>query len=253
MTPPRAVVTTTPPRELDWVLRLCAEPTTRVVRGAMRDNPALDERAVNATYASMKGTIEGARELDGRVVLGVDGALFKIDDLEQFRVASAPRLAQIVVAIDPAQSAKKDADTVGIVAVGITRGHLYVLESCSERPIPPEWADRAIEWATWLHAGQFVVEPTGSGGYPRATLEAQMRISGARRIPIVESPGRGSKADRASPLSAACANGRLHLVGRHEALERELTTWHPGAHFSPGGLDALVHGAAILTNNWTRI
>ncbi len=252
-TPPRAVVTTTPPRELDWILRLCAEPTTRVVRGATRDNPALDPRSVAAMYASLAGTIEGARELDGAVVLGVDGALFKVADLERFRVAAPPALQQVVVAVDPAQSARKDADPVGIVVVGIAGGHIYVLASCSERLDPPAWATRALEWAAKYSAGRYVVEPTGSGAYPRATLEAQMRIAGAHRRPIVESDARGSKADRAAPLSAACASGRVHLVGRHEALERELTTWHPSAGFSPGALDALVHGATVLTNNWRTI
>jgi phage terminase large subunit-like protein len=137
--------------------------------------------------------------------------------------------------------------------VGIAAGHLYVLESCSEKLEPNAWAERAIEWASQYNAGRFVVEPTGSGGYPRATLQAQMRILGAMQRPIVESPARGSKADRASPLSAACAQGRLHLVGRHEQLERELTTWHPSAPWSPGGLDALVHGAALLTHNWIHL
>lgn len=250
--PPRAIVTTTPPRELDWILRLCTEPTTRVVRGTMRDNPALDERVVNAAYASMRGTIEGARELDGKVVggLGVDGALFKVDDLERYRVDAAPALGQIVVAVDPAQSSRKEADAAGVVVVGIAGGHLYVLASSSERMDPSDWATRAITWASQYRAGRYVVERTGGGGYPRATLDAQMRILGSHRLPIVESDARGSKADRAQPLSAACASGRLHLVGRHEQLERELTQWHPGASFSPGALDALVHGASVLTFNW---
>jgi phage terminase large subunit-like protein len=126
------------------------------------------------------------------------------------------------------------------------------LASCSERLEPAAWAERAIEWADRFHAGKYIVEPTGSGGYPKATLSAQLQILNAPRRPIVESPARGSKADRAAPLSAAAAQGRLHLVGRHEQLERELTTWHPGAGFSPGGLDALVHGAAAVTQNWTK-
>lgn len=254
-TPPRAVVTTTPPRTLDWILELCTEPTTRVIRGRMRDNPMLDRRAVDAAYRAMAGTIEGRRELDGEVVLGVDGALFRVEELERYRVTpdAVPRMSQVVVACDPAQSSKADADPVGLVAVGIAAGHLYVFESCSERLEPAAWAQRAIDWAEEHHAGRYVVEPTGSGSYPRATLDAQMRIAAAPKRPIVESKARGSKADRAQPLSAAAAQGRLHLVGRHDALERELTTWHPGATFSPGGLDALVHGAAVLTNNWKAL
>ncbi len=253
-TPPRAVFTTTPPKELTWLLDLCAEASTRVVRGEMRDNPTLDERVVDAAYASMDGTVEGERELKGRVVVGVDGALFDAAWLERDRVDEAPPLDMVVVSVDPAQSARKDADPVGIVAVGIARGHLYVLESDSTQMAPPVWSSRAITWADDHEAGRFVVEPTGAGEYPRATLDAQMRIEGASRLPIVESKAKGSKADRAGPLAVASKAGRLHLVGRrHAALEKDLTTWHPGAGWSPGGLDALVHGASVLTNNWKAV
>jgi phage terminase large subunit-like protein len=249
-TPPRVVVATTPPRELTWILDVCAEPTTRVVRGRMRDNPTLDPRRVELEYARARGTADARRELDGEVVVGVDGALFSADDLERDRVDEAPPLDAVVVAVDPAQSARKDADTVGVVAAGFARGHLYVLESCSEHLDAAAWATRAINWADDHEAGKYVVEPTGAGGYPRATLEMQQRIMGAQMRPIVESKARGSKADRAAPLSAASAAGRLHLVGHgHAALERELTTWHPGAGWSPGALDALVHAAAVLTHN----
>jgi phage terminase large subunit-like protein len=251
--PPRAVVTTTPPRELNWILDLCAAPDTIVVRGRMRDNPMIDPRSVAAAYRDYSGSLEGARELDGEVVLGVDRALFRLAEIEAHRVSRPPALESIVVAVDPAQSSKKDADPVGLVVVGISRGHLYVLASCSEQLEPLDWARRAIDWARLHDAGSYVVEPTGSGSYPRATLEAQMRILGAPRRPVLDSPARGSKADRAAPLSAACASGRLHLVGRHPALERELTTWFPGAGFSPGALDALVHGAAHLTSDWTEV
>jgi phage terminase large subunit-like protein len=249
-TPPRAVITTTPPRELNWLIDLACEPTTRVTRGRMRDNVMIDERAVDAAYRAMGHTTEARRELDGEVVLETDGAVCRLSDIDAHRVTSPPRLNQIVVAVDPAQSAKKDADAVGIIAVGEASGHLYVLESCSERLDPFDWARRAIEMAERHAAGRYVVEPTGSGLYPRATLTSMLGMMHSRRLPIVDSKARGSKADRAAPLSAACAGGRLHIVGRQEALERELTTWHPKAGWSPGALDALVHGASFVTNEW---
>ena len=97
------------------------------------------------------------------------------------------------------------------------------------------------------------MEPTGSGQYPRDTLNAHMQIQKVPRRPIVESKARGSKADRAQPLSLACRRGRLHMVGRHPDLERELITWYPGCKWSPNGLDALVHGASVLTNRWRNL
>lgn len=248
-TPARAVFTLTPPREIGWLLDLCVQPTTRVTRGTARDNTATDPRNIESWYREMAGTVECDRELDGRVCLGQDGALFRIEDIEAARVQAPPHLDQIVVACDPAMSNGKFADSVGLVCLGISGVHLYVLASCSEKLAPVEWADRAISWASKFCAGRFVVENSGAGMYPKATLEAQMRIANVFRRPVVESPARGSKADRAQPLSAMCAGGRLHLVGRHEQLERDLTRWYPGASWSPGALDAIVHGAALLTFN----
>jgi phage terminase large subunit-like protein len=248
-TPPRVVVATTPPTELTWLLDVCAEPTTRVVRGRMRDNPALPDARVDYEYRRKgAGSADVRRELDGEVVIGVEGALFNAEDLERYRVDAAPELDAVVIAVDPAQSARKTADTVGIVAVGLAGGHLYVLESASEQMTPEGWSSRAIAMADEHAAGRYVVEPTGAGEAPRALLNQAMQLTpGAPRLPIVESKARMSKADRAGPLAGACSRGRVHLVGRrHTALERELTTWHPGAGWSPGGMDALVHGAAVL-------
>lgn len=252
-TPPRAVLTTTPPSELDWLCELAGQVDTRVTFGTARDNPANDPRVVASWYAAQGGTIEGDRELDGRVRVGVDGALFKAVDLDRYRVHVVPPLERIIVAADPAQSAKRDADPVGLVAAGIAGGHIYVLASCSEQLAPATWAGRAIDWAELYKIGAFVVEPTGSGEYPRATLDTIMRLRRSRTVPIVDSKAVGSKADRAMPLSTFAAHGRLHLVGHHPALERELITWHPSAKFSPGALDALVHGASYLTNGWLAL
>ncbi|HTV19632.1 MAG TPA: terminase family protein [Polyangiaceae bacterium] len=252
-TPPRAVITTTPPRELDWILELATESTTRVTRGRMRDNPMLDRRAVDAVYKARGATADGRRELDGEVIIGVENSICKQHDIDAHRVASVPRLNQVVIAVDPAQSAKRDADEVGIVAVGEAGGHLYVLESSIAKLEPFDWASRAVQFAERHSAGRYVVEPTGSGSYPRATLTAQLSMMHARRLQIVDSKAHGSKADRAAPLSAACAGGRLHIVGRQEALERDLTSWHPRANWSPAGLDALVHGASFLTNEWRTL
>ncbi len=254
-TPARTVWTTTPPEQIDWLLELCVESTTRVVRGRMRDNPTLDERAVEAVYTRKAGTADAARELDGKVVIGVDGALFTAAILERDRVDAMPDAPDaIVVSVDPSKRANKDADPVGIAVVALKAGHLYVAESCARRMLPDEWASLAIAMQADHDAGRYVVEPTGAGEYPRATLNAQMRIEDAPRVPIVESKAKGSKADRASPLSAASKAGRLHLVGRnHAELEHELTNWHPGCAWSPNGLDALVHGASVVTSNWKAL
>jgi phage terminase large subunit-like protein len=239
-TPARAVITTTPPFTLDhWLIDVIADPTTRTTRGTARDNPHVDRRNIESWYS--EDTIESRRENDGAFIFGVDGALFKLETIETSRLDAPPALAQVVVSLDPTQSNKADADTVGLVAMGIARGHAYVLESTSERMSPEQWATRAIDMAQRHRASAYLVEPTGSGFLPETILKQQFKILNRGQRPIIASKAQGPKVARAQPLAALAAAGRMHVIGHQEALERELTTWHPGATFSPGALDAAAH------------
>lgn len=255
-TPPRACITTSPPRESSWLLALAMDPLTRLTRGRMRDNPALAPEAVAAAYRALAGTVEGRRELDGEVVFGTDGALFRQEHLDRDRVAAPPVLAQVIVAIDPSQSGRKEADTAGVVALGISYApkHFYVLASSSTKEEPRAWARRAIDFATRHHAGKIVIERAGGGGsgaMAAQIVRAEIALGGHRHIPIEDLKVQGtSKSDRAQPVASLAASGRMHLVGEHPELERELTTWTPDSSGSPGGLDALSAAASALTNGF---
>lgn len=253
-TPPRIVCDCTPPQELNWILRLCAERTTKVVRGAMRDNPALDARIVEAAYRELGNTPSARRELGGEVCLGADRALVSVEAVERSRVAAAPPLVSVACGVDPALSGSKYADTTGIVIAGVDgAGDVYVLRSCSEQLEPEEWSARTIAWCRELGVGRIAVEhASGSGGaVARAVLAAEMRASRWQR-PILDSYARGPKRDRGQVLATLFARQRIHLVGRHEALERDLTQWEPGSNWSPGALDAAVHCVSLLTIGYTR-
>lgn len=250
--PPQIVCDTTPPQELGWILALCTEPTTRVIRGGMRSNPHIDQRVVDAAYNAMGNTPSAQRELGGLVVLGADRALVSVETVEGSRVASAPPLESIVLGVDPALSGSRESDATGLVVAGIAQGHLYILRSCAEQLEPEEWSARAVRWVSDLHVGRVAVEhATGSGGaVARAVLSAEMRIAGVS-CPIFDSQARGAKRDRAQPLAALFSRGRVHLVGAgHDQLVRDLTQWEPGCNWSPGALDAAVHACALLTHGW---
>ena len=253
-TPPRMVLTTNPPTQLDWICQHAMSRYTRVYRSRMRDNPTLSPAAIRRAYEEAGDTIEGARELDGEILLGAEGVLFGIEDLEQYRVEVPPAGLRTVVAVDPAQSGKRNADEVGIVAVGECGGHYYVLRSAIGKMDPETWSQRVLDDADATGARHLVVEPTGSGDYPRHTLQAAMQLRGGQRYPIVEARAKGKKEQRAGPLSTMARRGRLHIVGRQPILEEQLCTWYPGSRAgSPGGLDALVHGVTWLSGGYQRV
>src|SRR5690606_37731141 len=102
----------------------------------------------------------------------------------------------------------------------------------------------------------FVAESTGVGSVG-FSLRASMALAGmSGRWPIELADAHGDKARRADALSILSRRGRLHIVGHQAALESELTTWTPnqtGKRWSPGGLDALVHGARYLTQQYRGV
>jgi phage terminase large subunit-like protein len=54
------------------------------------------------------------------------------------------------------------------------------------------------------------------------------------------------KARRAMPIAARSQKGGVVFVGKHQALEDQLTTWVPWSGKSPDRLDALVWAAIEL-------
>ena len=88
------------------------------------------------------GTRIGRQEIDGEIVEERADALWTRAGLESCRVAAAPPLTRIVVAVDPPASAKKGADACGIVAAGrADDGTIYVIADASIAGLTPQgWA-----------------------------------------------------------------------------------------------------------------
>ena len=111
----RQIVTTTP-RPVRLVRELLADPSTVVTRGRTADNAAnLDPATLRYYFARYGGTRLGRQELEAELLDDVPGALWTRDNIDELRVAAAPELVRIVVAVDPAISSTEDADESGIV------------------------------------------------------------------------------------------------------------------------------------------
>jgi phage terminase large subunit-like protein len=146
---PKVLVSTTP-RPLKILKQLIARRGQDVVitGGSTFDNrdnlaPGFLSTIVNR-YA---GTRLGRQELNAEILEEVEGALWTLDLIEENRVArnDTSPLKRIVVAIDPAVSVSEKSDVTGIVVAGINYGgHGYVLEDCSGKYSPTEWAQKAI-------------------------------------------------------------------------------------------------------------
>lgn len=239
---PRGIVTTTP-RPAPLIKALLTDPATAITRGSTFDNRAnLAEAFLDTIRAKYEGTRLGRQEMYAELLADNPGALWRRDWIDRTRVAAAPPLTRVVIAIDPAVTSGAGSDQTGIVAAGIDAlGELYVLEDASLRATPAEWAHAAIA-AFRRHAADRVIAEVNQGG---EMVEAVLRGI-APDIPYAAVHASRGKITRAEPVSALYERGRVHHVGCLPALEDQLCEWEPGQD-SPDRLDALVWALTELT------
>jgi len=234
---PQVVVTTTP-RPCSLLKELIADPTTHLTRGRTYDNtinlaPAFREEII----ARYEGTRIGRQELEGELLEDVPGALWTRATLDANRVAAAPELVRIVIAVDPAMTSGEEADETGIVAAGVdVDGEGYVLGDYSCRMTPNGWAHRVVN-AYEEHKADRVVAEVNNGG---DLVELNVRTV----APSISYKGvhasRGKRV-RAEPVAALYEQGRIHHVGEFAELEDQQCNFVPDAmDASPDRVDALV-------------
>jgi phage terminase large subunit-like protein len=155
-------VITTTPRPIALIKRLIADPATALSRAGTRVNAYnLAPVFLDTVLSRYHGTRLGRQEIDGEIVEERNDALWTRAQLEACRVAAAPALARIVVAVDPPASARQGADACGIVAAGrAADGTIYVLADDSAGGLTPQaWAVKAIALWRRLQADALVADP----------------------------------------------------------------------------------------------
>lgn len=236
-TRPQVVVTTTP-RPTPIIRALLAAPGTVVTRGRTLDNRAnLAPGVVADLQRRYGGTRLGRQELDGEVLTDTPGALWTWERIESARVARAPDLRRVVVAIDPAVSTGEGSDETGIIVAAIGYdGRGYVLEDASGKYSPDGWARRAVHLAMEHKADRIVAEVNNGGALVEHTLRTVDRSVSYKAVHA----SRG-KATRAEPVAALYEQGRVRHVGSLPKLEDQMVGWQPGEDLhSPDRVDALV-------------
>ena len=232
---PRVVATTTP-KMVPLMRTIQNSPGVIVTRGRTLDNARnLAPSFLTGLMARYQGTRLGRQELEGEDLEDNPDALWARTALDAARVMTAPPMRRVVVAIDPAATAKEESDETGIVVAGVgADGRGYVLADRSGRYSPDEWARVAVKAFNEFQADRVIAEGNQGGdmvGHVLRTAwgEIPLRIVHASR----------GKAARAEPVAALYEQGRVSHVGSLPQLEDQLTGWTPGGP-SPDRLDALV-------------
>lgn len=235
-------------------------------RGTTFDNPILPKtylREVCRQYWPRESR-RYREEILGEVFEESAGALWQyawISDNRVHVLPSAPALT--VVGLDPALSARHDADETGIAVASRTADReIYLTKDRSGHYTPDQWGEIVVEEYLAGAAGA-IVERNHAGDLPETIIRAAARKRGVE-VRLIADDGkpfptrlrgtlylRGttstrSKESRAGGPASLYSQGRVHHVGVFDALELEQTSWEPGSRKSPNRLDAAVFAIGEL-------
>lgn len=269
---PRCLLTTTPkPRKR--LREMLVDPDTIVTKGSTYDNlPNLAGTFRKTILRRYEGTSKGRQELHAEVLDDIQGALWNGDLLaaatvkvqaqgeEPVRFLTplevAEKLPVVVVAVDPAVSAKEGSDETGVVVCGKTAPnwcpacgpiadgpHGWVLDDLSGTYSPYGWAGRAVGAYERYGADAVIGERNNGGDLVETTVRSMGR--GVRYRSVWASRG---KQARAEPVAGLYEQGRVHHVIGLDTFEEQQRTWVPGEdnEESPDRVDAGVWGLSDL-------
>ena len=239
---PKTLITSTP-KPLPILRSILTDFATVTVRGSTYENRAnLAPGYLERMQRQYEGTRIGRQELHGELLDDVEGALWLYGWIADNRVAQAPELERVVVAIDPAVTHGPDSDETGLCVAGRgIDGDFYVLHGAGYRLSPDGWATKAIGLFDHHEADRVIGERNNGGEMVEATLR-QIRPD----LPITTIHASRGKRVRAEPVVALYEQGRVHHVGIHQTLEDQMVAFTGAAGDEDDQVDALVYAVAEL-------
>lgn len=195
----------------------------------------LAETFIREVLTKYHGTRLGRQELLGELLLDIPGALWTLELIEAHRImrqrydviAREFGIRRIVVALDPAVTAKVTSDETGIIVGAVDRQdppHYYVMRDLSGRLSVRRWARRAIKAFTTYGADMIVGEVNNGGDLVETTIHAY-----DPDIPFRAVYASRGKVTRAEDVAMLYEQGRVHHVGREfDSLEDQMILTVPG-------------------------
>lgn len=250
---PRVLVTTTPlPTEIIKDIIAGKEGKVHVTRGSTYDNASnLAAPFLQKIRDRYENTRLGRQELHAEILGDLPGALWTQASLDAYRIASAPDMKRIVVAVDPAISNTETSDEHGIIVAGLdgdNRG--VILEDASMNGSPNEWARRAVALYREWDADAIVIEINQGGDMVAHTLRTV-----DPNVKIREVRASRGKHIRAEPVSAFYEQGKVVHLGRLTELEAQMVQMTNAGYQgtgSPDRVDALVWAITDLFPHMTK-
>jgi phage terminase large subunit-like protein len=217
---PRACVTTTP-RATKLLKKIIADDATVTVNLATADNAInLAPTFLAEMTRRYAGSSIGRQELLGEIVEDASDGLWRRHWIEEARVAAAPEMQHVVVALDPPVTATASSDACGIVVAGLgVDKRAYVLADRTVQGRTPEiWARAALGAYDDYEADRMVAEVNQGGDLVISVLQQfrenfpVVKVRATRENGFAPSRSRRSTRKAASRTSAASMRSRIKCV-----------------------------------------
>lgn len=238
---PRQIITTTP-RPIPILREIMAAPTTRVTRGATRDNQAnLAPAFVKSITDRYAGTRLGRQELEAEILDDVPGALWTRAMLDAARVRIVPEMQRVVVAVDPSGTRGPDdaGDSIGIIVAGKgLDGCAYVLADRTCKLSPDGWGRRAVSAYHEYSADRIIAERNFGGAMVEHVIRTVDKSAAYKEV----TASRG-KVARAEPVAALYEQNKVKHAASVPDLEDQMCNFTSDEYLgdgSPDRVDALV-------------
>lgn len=192
----------------------------------------------------------------------VEGALLTLEQVEPSRHRPGepiPYAMRVAVAVDP--SGTSGGDEAGIVAGFLGADErVYITHDGTAQYSPTEWAAQTMLLAHELAADVVYIENNFGGEMCKLQLESAWSdleedgsIPPDMPIPKIEEVrAKYGKRIRAEPVAQHWVQGNIKLIGEHNELIKQWTSWQPGSRESPGRIDAAVYLAQGLLAGRSR-
>lgn len=212
----------------------------------------LSDVFIDTVISKYEGTRMGETELQGRLILTNDSALWQHNTVEDNTVQphEVPKLVEICIGVDPAVLAKKTSakgrtpDQTGIIVSGIDANDvIYTLDGATGSYTTEGWTTKVAtlyDKYSNLYPTSIAIEINVLGEEMiKMAFDKNGRRDVSRRIKPVFATQ--SKLQRAAPYSLMAEQGQIKYVDRPylKALKMELTTFD-GTGKSPNNWDAAV-------------
>lgn len=257
---PRCIVATTPKLVVqlaEWVDR--RDGSVVLTSGSTYENASnLAAPVLAELHKRYAGTRLGRQELGGELIREIEGALWKLDWIEGYRVSAnqLPTLNLRVIGMDPAGSGTRD-ETGLICAARGANGHDYVLGDWSKQIAGAAAARRAWEMLLAYSANFIVIETNIAKKWLMDVMVSEYRAMQREGIfppggnpPIKTVTAKVGKQLRAEPVAARYEQrNRVHHVKGQGLgdLETQCISWVPNeTPDSPDRVDALVYAELAL-------